>query len=356
MTAYLDRIGAQRPAVLDETTLRALHRAHLMTVPFENLSIHLDEPISLAEGDLVSKIVTRRRGGFCYELNGAFAFLLEALGAGVVRVGARVRAMGGWGRLRPSCPRGAPARWRPVAGRRGLRQPQRLPAALCRRAGARRQPAGSRWPIPGKPGDVDVARDGSRSTGSSAGSAAWQTSFPPAGGSRPHRTLISPRDDMLTAHRRRQDFAQRPHADPDQRPVAHRTAPGRRRCPAGRLPRPLRSHLGPGPRRDAPLARQAGPAAGPGPALPLPAGLAGLAGGPPGAFGARIGLLAGQQPGDRDFRAARDAPVRASAASPPRAVVVACHRVTTRSSSAIWSSILMYRLGWARRQLGCRAP
>jgi N-hydroxyarylamine O-acetyltransferase len=96
--AYLDRIGAQRPSVLDEATLRALHRAHLMTVPFENLSIHLNEPISLEEADLVSKIVTRRRGGFCYELNGAFALLLEALGADVVRVAARVY---GDGRLGP---------------------------------------------------------------------------------------------------------------------------------------------------------------------------------------------------------------------------------------------------------------
>jgi N-hydroxyarylamine O-acetyltransferase len=59
-------------------------------VPFENLSIHLAEPISLDEGDLVGKIVHRRRGGFCYELNGAFALLLEALGARVSRVAARV--------------------------------------------------------------------------------------------------------------------------------------------------------------------------------------------------------------------------------------------------------------------------
>ena len=88
--AYLDRIGAQRPGVLDVTTLRALHRAHLMTVPFENLSIHLNEPISLEEADLVNKIIARRRGGFCYELNGTFALLLEALGADVVRVAARV--------------------------------------------------------------------------------------------------------------------------------------------------------------------------------------------------------------------------------------------------------------------------
>jgi N-hydroxyarylamine O-acetyltransferase len=95
--AYLDRIGARRPGALDEATLRALHRAHLMTVPFENLSIHLNEPISLAEADLVSKIIARRRGGFCYELNGTFALLLEALGADVVRVAARVYGDGGLG-------------------------------------------------------------------------------------------------------------------------------------------------------------------------------------------------------------------------------------------------------------------
>ena len=95
--AYLDRIGTRRPRVLDEATLRALHRAHLMTVPFENLSIHLNEPISLEEADLVGKIIVRRRGGFCYELNGTFALLLEALGADVVRVAARVYGDGGLG-------------------------------------------------------------------------------------------------------------------------------------------------------------------------------------------------------------------------------------------------------------------
>lgn len=98
LTAYLRRVGAQRPQVLDGTALAALHRAHLMTVPFENLSIHLGEPISLDEHDLIDKIVTRRRGGFCYELNGAFALLLETLGARVVRVAARVY---GDGRLGP---------------------------------------------------------------------------------------------------------------------------------------------------------------------------------------------------------------------------------------------------------------
>jgi N-hydroxyarylamine O-acetyltransferase len=97
VTAYLDRLGAERPPVLDGTALRVLHRAHLLAVPFENLSIHLAEPISLAEDDLTDKIVTRRRGGFCYELNGAFAALLQALGAQVVRVAARVYGDGGPG-------------------------------------------------------------------------------------------------------------------------------------------------------------------------------------------------------------------------------------------------------------------
>ena len=91
VAAYLDRIGAgRRPEVIDAAALRVLHRAHQLTVPFENLSIHLSEPISLDEDNLLGKIVTRRRGGFCYELNGAFALLLRALGADVVMVAARV--------------------------------------------------------------------------------------------------------------------------------------------------------------------------------------------------------------------------------------------------------------------------
>src|SRR5260370_22817756 len=90
LAAYLHRIGVPRPPAVGAATLRTLHRAHQLTVPFENLSIHLAEPISLDERDLIDKIVRRHRGGFCYELNGAFALLLEALGAQVSRVAARV--------------------------------------------------------------------------------------------------------------------------------------------------------------------------------------------------------------------------------------------------------------------------
>lgn len=94
VNGYLGRIGVDRPPALDEAALADLHRAHQMTIPFENLSIHLGEAISLTEDDLTRKLLTRRRGGFCYELNGTFALLLESLGASVTRVAARVYSDG----------------------------------------------------------------------------------------------------------------------------------------------------------------------------------------------------------------------------------------------------------------------
>jgi len=88
--AYLDRIGHQGPSPPSLDTLRALHRAHMMTVPFENLDIALGRPIVCEEGAILRKIVTGRRGGFCYELNGAFAALLRKLGFRVTLLSARV--------------------------------------------------------------------------------------------------------------------------------------------------------------------------------------------------------------------------------------------------------------------------
>ncbi|MGW0943359.1 arylamine N-acetyltransferase family protein [Streptomyces sp. NPDC002623] len=70
--------------------LRELHLRHLRTVPFENLSVHLGEEIVLEERRLVEKVVGARRGGFCYELNGAFGALLAALGFEVTLMAARV--------------------------------------------------------------------------------------------------------------------------------------------------------------------------------------------------------------------------------------------------------------------------
>src|SRR3982074_1424202 len=88
--AYLQRIDYNGPDDLNGETLRLLHLAHLRTVPFENLSIHAGERIILDDSALFGKIVGRRRGGFCYELNGLFAALLRALGFEVAMLSAQV--------------------------------------------------------------------------------------------------------------------------------------------------------------------------------------------------------------------------------------------------------------------------
>jgi N-hydroxyarylamine O-acetyltransferase len=95
--AYLKRIDYHGTLDPSAETLRNLHRAHMLRVPFENLDIHNGRPIILDEGRVVAKIVGERRGGFCYELNGAFAALLRALGFDVDMLSAGVaRAEGGF--------------------------------------------------------------------------------------------------------------------------------------------------------------------------------------------------------------------------------------------------------------------
>jgi N-hydroxyarylamine O-acetyltransferase len=88
--AYLDRIGYTGSLEPSEETLRQLHRAHLFHVSFENLDIALGNKIVCDEDAFIRKIVGRRRGGFCYELNGAFAGLLRAIGFKVTLLSARV--------------------------------------------------------------------------------------------------------------------------------------------------------------------------------------------------------------------------------------------------------------------------
>ena len=85
---YLRRINYA--GTLDPTlgVLSQLQLRHLLTVPFENLDIHNKIEIDL--GNLYNKIVTLRRGGFCYELNGLFYELLTEIGFAVKRVSARV--------------------------------------------------------------------------------------------------------------------------------------------------------------------------------------------------------------------------------------------------------------------------
>jgi N-hydroxyarylamine O-acetyltransferase len=91
---YLERISYRGPTAPTLEALRQLHLAHLTTVPFENLSVRRGEPIVLDPEGLFEKIVLRRRGGFCYELNGLFAVLLDALGFRVSRLAGRVGPAG----------------------------------------------------------------------------------------------------------------------------------------------------------------------------------------------------------------------------------------------------------------------
>jgi N-hydroxyarylamine O-acetyltransferase len=93
ITAYLDRINypiTQGPLAPTAETLREIQVAHLLAVPFENLSIHAKQPIVLDDDALFEKIVGRRRGGFCYEANGLFTSLLRALGFSVDMLSAGV--------------------------------------------------------------------------------------------------------------------------------------------------------------------------------------------------------------------------------------------------------------------------
>lgn len=90
VNAYLNRINYHGSLEPSAETLRDLQVAHLLAVPFENLSIHSGEAIVLDDEALFEKVVRRRRGGFCYELNGLFAALLRNLGFKVEMLSAGV--------------------------------------------------------------------------------------------------------------------------------------------------------------------------------------------------------------------------------------------------------------------------
>lgn len=156
--AYLRRIDATRPATPDADALRELCLRHLRAVPFENLSIHLGEEIVLDGKALVDKIVHGRRGGFCYELNGAFAQLLTALGYPVTLLSGRVMGEEGLGVpydhlvLRVETPE-------PWLVDVGFGRNSHYPLSLTER-GDQSDPAGVFRIAETEEGDVDVFHDG----------------------------------------------------------------------------------------------------------------------------------------------------------------------------------------------------
>ncbi|MEU1624278.1 arylamine N-acetyltransferase [Streptomyces sp. NPDC020096] len=95
---YLKRIGATKPTRADIHALRHLQERQILSVPFENLDYHLDEPIYMDER-VLEKIVRKRRGGGCYEVNPALAFLLRSLGFTVDILPGRVHRPDGLGPL-----------------------------------------------------------------------------------------------------------------------------------------------------------------------------------------------------------------------------------------------------------------
>jgi N-hydroxyarylamine O-acetyltransferase len=87
---YLERIHYVQAVKPDIESLRGLQVAHLQSVPFENLDIGLQQMIEINEPAIWNKLVVNKRGGFCYELNGLFAWLLKQIGFEVTYLNARV--------------------------------------------------------------------------------------------------------------------------------------------------------------------------------------------------------------------------------------------------------------------------
>lgn len=91
LQAYFDRIGFTGEARPDAGTLIALHRAHLLAIPYENLDVQFGRPLTPDPQAAFEKIVTQGRGGWCYEMNGLFGLALEAVGFQVTRLAGAVR-------------------------------------------------------------------------------------------------------------------------------------------------------------------------------------------------------------------------------------------------------------------------
>ena len=87
---YLDRIEYSGSIQPNLSILIALHEAHVFSVPFENLDVQLGKSLSICIEDAYEKIVNNTRGGWCYEQNGLFGWVLTEIGFKVTRISANV--------------------------------------------------------------------------------------------------------------------------------------------------------------------------------------------------------------------------------------------------------------------------
>ncbi len=91
---YCRRIGMEEPRKASEETLRAMHRAQLFTIPFENFDIQLGRGIDVSPAAIYEKLVRHPRGGYCFELNGLFLQALLHFGFEARALLARVHVRG----------------------------------------------------------------------------------------------------------------------------------------------------------------------------------------------------------------------------------------------------------------------
>ncbi|MFJ9517216.1 arylamine N-acetyltransferase [Kitasatospora sp. NPDC101801] len=80
ITGYLQRLGLGQELEPTLDNLRRLHRAHVERIPYETLDFQLGRPVGLDPAESVDRIARRGRGGYCFQLNGAFRLLLAELG------------------------------------------------------------------------------------------------------------------------------------------------------------------------------------------------------------------------------------------------------------------------------------
>ncbi len=87
---YLARIEYKKKLQINKECLKELHLYHVSSIPFENLDIHLNKKIDLSLNDIFEKVITNKRGGYCYELNFLFNCLLSKIGFQTKLVSARI--------------------------------------------------------------------------------------------------------------------------------------------------------------------------------------------------------------------------------------------------------------------------
>ena len=93
---YLTRIGFEGPPHVDRETLEQLQWRHHLAIPYENLDVQLGRPLTTRPSEAFDKIITRRRGGWCYEMNGVMGWALAEIGFSVNRLaGAVMRSVAG---------------------------------------------------------------------------------------------------------------------------------------------------------------------------------------------------------------------------------------------------------------------